>query len=265
MPGSRVLLSSESLVYSFCRLLWRDLGLRRIPLLRSLWAFLIRLWLIMHDKPAQDRAHFNRIYSKKADPWNYKLDVQKQRYGSALQFLAEALAGKKVSRALEIGCSEGRFTQLLAEHCDSLLAVDISSVALERARERCSELRQVQFNEWNLSKDPMPGKFHLITVMDVLEYYYAPSDLRAARDKIVEMLVPGGYLLITTSKARDFIERSIWARWLYCGTHLLDCIAQHPDLITCNTAEMEIHAQALFCKSDAGFVSNNESLLSTPI
>lgn len=248
MPISRVTTSSESLVYSFCRLLWRDLGLRRIPLLRSLWAFLIRLWLILRENPARDRAHFNRIYSKKADPWNYQLEVQKERYRSALQFLNEAQPGKKASRALEVGCGEGWFTQLLADRCDSLLAVDISSVALERAKERCNELKQVKFNEWNLSNDPVPGIFDLITVMDVLEYYYAPSDLRAARDKIVDMLPPGGYLLITTSKARDFIERSFWARRLYCGTHLLSCIARHPDLITCNTAEMEIHAQALFRK-----------------
>lgn len=248
MPISQVTTSSESIVYSVCRLLWRDLGLRRVPLLRSLWAFLIRLWLILHKNPAQDRAHFNQIYSQKVDPWNYQLEVQKERYHSALQLLDEVRQGKKVSRALEIGCGEGRFTQLLAERCNWLLAADISSIALERAQARCSELKQVKFNEWDLSKDPAPGIFEVVTVMDVLEYYYDPSALRIARDKIVDMLAPGGYLLITTSKARDFIEKSFWARRLYCGTHLLSCIAQHPDLITCKTAAMEIHAQALFRK-----------------
>ncbi|MFN7930693.1 MAG: SAM-dependent methyltransferase [Blastocatellia bacterium] len=240
--------SSHSLVYSFCRLLWRDLGLQRVPYLRSLWAFLIRLWLIWRKNPAQDYTYFNQVYSRKADPWNYQLEVQQERYRSALEFLDDATGDGKIARALEIGCSEGAFTQLLAPRCDSLLALDISSVALERAKERCHELRQVKFYEWNLSCDPAPGTFDVITVMDVLEYYYSPAALRAARDKMVEMLIPGGYLLVTTSKARDFIESSHWARWLYCGTHLLSCLAGHPDLITCQTAEHEIHAQVLFRK-----------------
>lgn len=251
MPISQVTISSHNLVYSFCRVLWRDLGLRRVPYLRSLWAFLIRLWLILRKNPAQDHTHFNQIYSKKVDPWNYQFDIQQERYRSALVFLDEISEGKKVARALEIGCSEGRFTQLLAERCTSLLALDISSIALERAKDRCRQLSQVQFYEWNLSEDPTPGIFDLVTVMDVLEYYYTPAALRAARDKIVDMLVPGGYLLVTTSKARDFIERSHWARWLYCGSHLLSCIAQHPDLIAYKSAEREIHAQALFRKKPA--------------
>jgi 2-polyprenyl-3-methyl-5-hydroxy-6-metoxy-1,4-benzoquinol methylase len=251
MTTPQVAASSHSLVYSFCRLLWRDLGLRRVPYLRSLWAFFIRLWLIGRKNPAQDHTYFNRVYSNKADPWNYQLTVQQERYRSALGFLDEAKQGGKFPRVLEIGCSEGTFTQLLAAHCDSLLALDISSVALERAKERCSELRPVQFYEWDLSRDPAPGTFDLITIMDVLEYYYSPTSLRAARDKVVAMLAPGGYLLVTTSKAHDFIESSWWARWLYCGTHLLSCLAAHPDLITCKTAEMEIHAQALFRKKPA--------------
>lgn len=252
MPTPQITTSSESLVFSFCRLLWRDLGLRRVRLFRSLWAFLIRLWLISHKHPAQDRTHFNQLYSNKADPWNYQLEIQQDRYRSALQFLDEAVLGKKVPHALEIGCSEGLFTQLLAARCEALLALDISSVAMERARERCAELPQVKFYEWNLSTDPAPGSFDLVTVMDVLEYYYSPSALRAARDKIVDMIAPGGYLLVTTSKARDFIESSHWARWLYCGTHLLSCLAQHPDLIKCQTAELKIHAQALFRKRGEG-------------
>ncbi len=248
MPTSQVTTSSDSLVYSFCRLLWRDFGLRRVPYFRSLWAFFIRLWLILRKNPAQNRTYFNQVYSRKVDPWNYQLEVQQERYRSALNFLDEARQGGKIARALEIGCSEGIFTQLLAENCDSLLALDISSIALERAKERCSELPQVKFHEWNLSEDPVPGVFDVVIVMDVLEYFYDPAALRAARDKIVDTLAPGGYLLITTSRARDFIERSRWARWLYLGTHLLSCIAQHPDLITCKEAEMEIHAQALFRK-----------------
>lgn len=250
MPTPQITTSSESLVFSFCRVLWRDLGLRRVRLFRSLWAFLIRLWLIQSKNPAQDRTHFDQIYSQKADPWNYQLEIQQERYRSALQFLDEIPPHKKAMRALEIGCSEGRFTQLLAARCDSLLALDISAIALDRAKERCADLPHVKFHEWNLSKDPSPGVFDLVTVMDVLEYYYSPSALRAARDKIVELIAPGGYLLVTTSKARDFIEASRWARWLYCGSYLLSCIAQHPDLIACKTAEMDIHAQALFRKRD---------------
>src|SRR5438552_2723668 len=136
MPTSQVTTSSDNLVYSFCRLLWRDLGLRRVPYLRSLWAFIIRLWLILRKNPTQDRTYFNQVYARKVDPWNYQHEIQQERHRSALEFLDEIRQDEKIPRALEIGCSEGVFTQLLAESCESLLALDLSPVALDRAKER---------------------------------------------------------------------------------------------------------------------------------
>jgi predicted TPR repeat methyltransferase len=47
-------------------------------------------------------------------------------------------------RALELGCSVGTFTELLAPRCRSLLAVDVSQRAVDRTRARLSSATWVR-------------------------------------------------------------------------------------------------------------------------
>ena len=58
-------------------------------------------------------------------------------------------------RVLEIGCSYGEATALLAVKAEAVIAVDVSSDALERAAARCAALPNVRFEKVDALKQPV--------------------------------------------------------------------------------------------------------------
>jgi hypothetical protein len=79
-----------------------------------------------------------------------------------------------------IGWGEGRFTALLAERVEELVAVDISETALRRARDRCRGCANVRFERLVFSTDPLPNALDLIVCSEVL--YYLKDKARALED-----------------------------------------------------------------------------------
>ena len=115
--------------------------------------------------------------------------------------------------------------------CVSLLAVDWSPVALERARERCRRNGTVRFETWDLRKDPLPGVFDLIVIMSVLEYFGRRGDMRAARDKLIAGLAPGGTMLVGNVRQSDAYETAWWGKHLVRGGKWMNqFIAEGPGL-----------------------------------
>ena len=89
-----------------------------------------------------DAAYFERLYERDPDPWNFATSPYEQgKYRETLAILGD----RHFSRALEVGCSIGILTSLLAERCDELLAVDINGRALAAARDRCAANNNVRF------------------------------------------------------------------------------------------------------------------------
>jgi chemotaxis methyl-accepting protein methylase len=84
---------------------------------------------------------------------------------------------------------------LLAPRVGSLIAVDISQIALNRAADRCAGLDNVRFAHLDLTNAPLPGRFELIVCSEVLYYCVDKERLRAVARKLVDALEPGGYLL----------------------------------------------------------------------
>jgi SAM-dependent methyltransferase len=139
-----------------------------------------------------------------------------------------AAGGSRFPRVLEIGCAEGSFTRLLAPWCESLLAVDLSPIALSRAERNCLDLPAVQFAEWDVRKDPLDGQFDLIVATGILEYILRPSTLRSAKERITAGLRPGGYLLVGNTETVHRIEQTWIGRKLIRGTNVNDLFAKDP-------------------------------------
>ena len=157
--------------------------------------------------------------------------------------------GLRFQRALEVGCSEGLFSGSLAARCESVLAVDISPIALARARERCRWSNHVRFAEWNLRRDPVPGTYDLIVVESVFEYFHRPSAIRAARAKLVDALSPGGYLLVGNSRESEVVESAWWGKPLIRGAQWIDVfMAEHPRLRVVATVADDFYVDTLFRK-----------------
>jgi SAM-dependent methyltransferase len=140
-----------------------------------------------------DREYFERLYAESRDPWSFETsEYESKKYERTLSVLAQRQVG--YHRALEIGCSIGVFTAMLAPLCDELLAVDVSERAVAAARERLARFPHVRVELRRLPEETPAGPFDLVVASEVL--YYWPQDLMlAALRRFEEFLSPGGVLL----------------------------------------------------------------------
>ncbi len=174
----------------------------------------------------------------RADPWHYSTNqLQLVRHHGELAMLDRVRGMNRFSRALEVGCAEGIFTELLAGRCDSLLATDFNEVALGRAKERCKREEHVQFASFDLRAEPLPGVFDLIVAIHILEYIQNPIPLRRIREKIIAAMTPGGYLLLGCVSFESPNERAWWNRYLlHGGKQINSFFARHPKLTLVDSA-----------------------------
>jgi SAM-dependent methyltransferase len=140
-----------------------------------------------------DRApveHFERLARDSEDPWSYATSPYEQRkYRRTLDHLPE-----RTGRTLELGCSIGVFTAMLAPRCDTLVAVDFSPTALARARRRLAGLDRVELLRRRLPEETPAGPFDTIVCAEILYYWSAPL-VRAGLRRMEAALAPGGTLL----------------------------------------------------------------------
>lgn len=151
----------------------------------------IRYFKRRHRVP-KERAFFELVFSRRADPWNYGNTYEQLKYHQTLEMIPEG----PVVDALELACAEGHFTIQLATRVQRLVATDVSEVALQRAARRCRHLDNVRFQRLDLTRDPLPGAFDLVVCSEVLYYTNHKSRLRNVARKLARALRPGGYLLM---------------------------------------------------------------------
>ena len=223
--------------------------LRNVHFLRSTY-FFFRSWkerFRWASKPVLD-SWLEEMYERE-DPWNY-LDCPEEsdRFRSALHLLENARGTTAFERGFEVGCAEGVFTSMLAPHCKSLLAVDISKNALRRASERCAGTH-VKFEQWDLATSPAPTDMDLVVIMDVLELFFRPPDIRNARDKLTGAVRSGGYLLLGNSRQNDIFETSWWGKaMLRGGKRIAESFGEHPQLDLVSMEMEGMYVNALFRK-----------------
>lgn len=109
-------------------------------------------------------ADFNEYY-RSADPWG--IEDAAFRDQVLLGVVARHVAGKCV---LELGCGEGHLTGTLFGNAASVLGIDISDTAIERAQTR--GLRNARFEISDFLAIPFEG-FHVITAIECVNYLSA--------------------------------------------------------------------------------------------
>jgi SAM-dependent methyltransferase len=218
-----VFVSISNSLYGFYRDFRRIL--ERVPVLRTAILYTVETKNTLLDSSSRDRKAVERLYSKQHDPFGFNRELEQYRFERAIDFVRRAANGTRFPLVLEIGCAEGMFTRLLAPWCESLVAVDLSPIALERAKRACSDLNNVQFAEWDVRQDPVDGPFDLIVATGVLEYILRPSTLRDAKDRITAGLASHGYLLLGNTVTADGTEDAWIGKKLIRGTRVNDFFA----------------------------------------
>ncbi|MGH9013636.1 MAG: polysaccharide deacetylase family protein [Acidimicrobiia bacterium] len=143
------------------------------------------------------RHEFETVFAAQAEPWRYSSEYEQVKYTQTLELLPQGRPG----RALEIGCAEGHFTELLARRVTQLIAADISEIALRRAQRRCAGAGHVEFRRFDLSAEPLPGTFDLIVCSETLYYTADRLGLPAIAAKLAAGIDPGGHLLMAHAHA----------------------------------------------------------------
>jgi SAM-dependent methyltransferase len=122
------------------------------------------------------RERFDELYRASADPWDYATSAyERAKYADTLA----ALPPRALADVLEVGCSIGVFTAMLAPRCRRLVAIDFSAQAVTLARERLAGLERVELAQASFPEQTPGGDWDLILCSEVLYYLDAHTFARA--------------------------------------------------------------------------------------
>lgn len=165
---------------------------------------------IDHQSDAYSETYFDALYSDSTDPWQYQTRwYEKRKRDMCLSILPQAQYGN----AIELGCGNGVFSELLARRCQALISIDGNKNAVQLAKKRLvesSHVRVIQgviphglltldealLSAYPLSNCPPPDQspFDLIVISEIL-YYLSPADIDKVITWIEQNLAVGGTLL----------------------------------------------------------------------
>lgn len=137
-------------------------------------------------------SYFEKLYSSDRDPWNFETSEYEQlKYQKTIENIPEQNYGN----ALEIGCSIGVLTAMLAPKCKRLVAMDISAAAIKVAKERLGKNPTIELRTAAIPQDYPEECFDLI-IMSEVGYYLSKDDLLISRNKMIESLNIGGIMVL---------------------------------------------------------------------
>jgi 2-polyprenyl-3-methyl-5-hydroxy-6-metoxy-1,4-benzoquinol methylase len=144
----------------------------------------------MPDRATLPTSYFEAKYQADIDPWRFRTsDYEKQKYRATIG----AMTKRRYRHGLEIGCSIGVLTAMLAARCDHILALDGSETAIREARSQplCNVRYQLAF-----VPDEFPaGTFDLIVLSEIL-YYLSKPDLDELARRCMAALEPEGEIIM---------------------------------------------------------------------
>jgi len=138
---------------------------------------------------------------KRGDPWEFETSEFEHR---RCVRLLEILSGRRYAKVLEIGCGAGAFTRLLAPIADHVVALDISSTAIERARAIQTGPGSIEFRVANIMEYDArtEGPWDLVVMSDTvyfLGWLYSFFDVGWLAMELFGATRPGGRLLLPNS------------------------------------------------------------------
>jgi trans-aconitate methyltransferase len=136
--------------------------------------------------------YFDALYASRPDPWDFAASrYERGKYGLTVN----AMPKPRYRSALEVGCSIGVLTRLIASRCDAVLAIDAAQAPLAEARRRCADLPSVRFEQMFVPNQWPNGVFDLIVLSEVL-YFLSREDVERLAARATGSLAPEGALIL---------------------------------------------------------------------
>ncbi len=141
--------------------------------------------------------YFDDRYLGNPDPWGFEDRwYEKRKYALTLAVLPRP----HYRRGFEAGCSNGVFTEQLANRCSRLVACDVAAAAVNAARARVAG-KNVDIFQGGIPAQWPAGFFDLIIVSEV-GYYLDGSDLTTVGSRIGDSLTVDGHLIAVHWRAQ---------------------------------------------------------------
>jgi 2-polyprenyl-3-methyl-5-hydroxy-6-metoxy-1,4-benzoquinol methylase len=152
--------------------LLRDVSFRRVP--ARVLLFRIVNKALRYLGSDNRRYEFEEAYLTANDPWDYeKSTYEKRKYLRTLACILRYRLGSV--RVLEVGCSIGVFTKLLAAHFKEVTAIDVSVRALQRAASRTGLVSKIKFARRDIRSFEARTQYDVIVCAEML-YYIRTQD-----------------------------------------------------------------------------------------
>lgn len=179
----------------------------------------INLWLGNGDR----RFEFEKRYLERGDYWNYETsDYERAKYRRTMDFIMEWRPGN--ASVLEVGCSIGVFTELLAAEFEHVTAIDISREALALAARRPS-LASTRFIRSDLRQLPATSRYDVIVCAEIL-YYLPEEDVARVVNKLADLVTDRGIVVTVSGIAGSKSDARYFDDWNDALTGRFDRLAQ---------------------------------------
>ena len=124
--------------------------------------------------------------------------------GQPNRYLVTEVENITPGTALDLGCAQGADAIWLARHGWQVTAVDVSDIALDRARQNAAEAgvaNQIRFEQHDLGTDFPTGSFDLVSAQFLHSPIAAPGERERILRQAAEAVAPGGHLLVVSHQS----------------------------------------------------------------
>jgi cyclopropane fatty-acyl-phospholipid synthase-like methyltransferase len=165
----------------------------------------LNLWFGNGDR----RFIFEKLYLERGDIWNYESsEYERTKYRQTMDCIAALRSGN--ASVLEVGCSVGVFTELLATQFEQVTAIDISREALALAA-RGHSRPNTKFVRSDIRDLPAACRYDVIVCAEIL-YYIPKEDAARVVDKLANLLSDRG-IVVTVFGVTDSNEARYFEEW----------------------------------------------------
>jgi len=145
------------------------------------------------------RYEFERLYLETPDPWNYQSsEYERRKYEYVLACALKCRSAN--TSALEVGCSVGVFSRMLADHFQRITAIDLSKEALAAASHYNRDARNARFIHSDLQSFDADEQYDVIFCAEIL-YYVAEKDVEIVCQRLEKLLSARGIIVLVNGLA----------------------------------------------------------------
>jgi 2-polyprenyl-3-methyl-5-hydroxy-6-metoxy-1,4-benzoquinol methylase len=181
----------------------------RVPPRVLVWGFLNTLNRSL--RTGNRRFEFERLYLEHPDPWSYLTSAyERRKYERVLACALKWRAGDK--RALEVGCSVGVFSGMLADHFEKVTAIDVSKEALVAATRYNLGNKNVHFIHRDLQTLETNEQYDVIVCAEVL-YYIGEKEVDLVCRQLERYLSERGIIVLVTGLATESEDSFYFNAW----------------------------------------------------